>query len=568
MKKNRTGPQPKDLDTLRRRAEERLHEQGDRLDALSARDIRELIYEMGTYQIELEMQNEELRNAQQEIETSRRMYADLYDFAPIGYFTLSDDGQILQVNLTGADLLGMQKRLLVGNKFFRFVEKNDLGIFQSHCLKVLETHTAQNCEIRMKKIDGTPFFARLQSISATDDEREAALIRTAASDITELKLTAEALKDSEEKYRSLVELSPDAVAVQREEKFVYINPAGAALFGASDPNGIIGQKVLNLIHPDDREMVKERIKLVMEKGEQLPRTEAKIIRLDGKPLDVEAVATPIIFKGERAVQVIIKDITERKNYETRILKLNEELEQRVAKRTEELARANRELRMSREMLRNLYLRQQDLIEVERTGIAREIHDDLGQLLTGVGMELSRLGKNCKDKTSFVDRIQSISGLIDSAVKTINAISVKLRPQVLDILGLVPAMERHAREFSERYSIDCKVDFPLTPPSLNKEDATALFRIFQEALTNVARHANAIEVDVHLRIIKNTVVLKIRDNGRGITKKQLDDVNSFGIMGMRERVVHLGGSIMFRGTRGKGTTVTVILPIKKGGSDAA
>ncbi len=568
MKKNRTGSKQGDFDTLRKRAEEKLRTQGNRLDALSSMGVKELFHEMGSFQIELEMQNEELRNAQRELETSRRRYADLYDFAPIAYFTLSDTGQIAQVNLTGADLIGMQKSLLVGKKIYRFIKKEDLGIFKFHCQQVFETQTVQNCEIGMEKFDGTPFFARLQSISATDDESEAVCIRTAVSDITELRLTLQALKESEEKYRSLVELSPDAIAVHREGNFLYINPAGAMLFGASNAGEIIGRRVLDLIHPGYREMVKEKINMLMKGGVKMPPTEAQIIRLNGKPLDVEAVATSIIFEGERAVQVIIKDISRRKSYETRILRLNEELEQRVAKRTEELAASNRALKKSREMLRNLYLKQQDLIETERKDIAREIHDDLGQLLTGVGMELSRLGKNCSDRRSCVERIQSISGLIDSAVASINAISVKLRPQVLDILGLVPAMERHTREFSERYGVACKTTFPLTPPSLSKEASTALFRILQEALTNVIRHADAKQINIGLRVIGDTIVLNIRDNGRGITKKQVEAANSFGIMGMRERVAHLGGRVRFRGTRGKGTTVTVILPVKEGGSEAA
>lgn len=250
-----------------------------------------------------------------------------------------------------------------------------------------------------------------------------------------------------------------------------------------------------------------------------------------------------------------------------------ELEKMVLKRTSELVTANRkleaeiaerkemekELRASREQLRRLSDHLQAVREEERISIARDIHDELGQTLTAADMDLSLLKKGLKNQDPLREKLQSVREVIESSIDTVNAITAKLRPRILDHLGLVPAIEWQAKEFSKRTSIGCDVNVSCGNLEFGRELSTALFRILQEALTNVARHANATKVEVSLKIEDGLIALEVRDNGRGITKKKLSQTGSFGIIGMEERARQFGGKITFKGVRGKGTTVTVKVP---------
>ena len=222
------------------------------------------------------------------------------------------------------------------------------------------------------------------------------------------------------------------------------------------------------------------------------------------------------------------------------------------------------LMSSREQLRNLSMHLQDAREEERTKVAREIHDELGQTLTAAIMELSRIKAVKELQESVSDIVRSASELIDRAVQDIQRICSDLRPRVLDHLGLWAAIEWQAKKFSERSGIRCSLDLTAPQRSLPEATSTALFRIFQETLTNVARHAKATEVTVHMGIVHDILMLEIKDNGKGIGRKKIFGKDSFGIMGIRERVHDLGGNVTFKSVRNKGTTVTVEVPITKGG----
>ncbi len=193
--------------SLRKKAELALKKQTDRLEELSKQDMRHLIAELGTHQIELEMQNEELRKAQVELDASRRKYADLYDFAPIGYFTLDGKGHILETNLAGADLLGVKKRELLNVPFSRFVIQEDGGEelkkFLGHLSETLKKQTKTVSELMLRKKDETVFHARLQSIAVEDDEGRQQLIRMAISDVTSYKLLEKALKQANEELETV-----------------------------------------------------------------------------------------------------------------------------------------------------------------------------------------------------------------------------------------------------------------------------------------------------------------------------------------------------------------------------
>ena len=185
---------PKALATMRQEAEERLQQQTERLKTNSILDMRDLAHELGTHQIELEMQNEELRRAQEELEASRSRYADLYDFAPIGYLTFDKDGLIREVNLTGAGLLGEDRRRLINKPFSGFVFKDDLDTFRAHLRQTLKRETRQIGEIRIRRKDGSVLPVQLQSVAAEGTDGNFPYCRTAAIDITERKLMEEAIQ--------------------------------------------------------------------------------------------------------------------------------------------------------------------------------------------------------------------------------------------------------------------------------------------------------------------------------------------------------------------------------------
>jgi PAS domain S-box-containing protein len=228
----------------------------------------------------------------------------------------------------------------------------------------------------------------------------------------------------------------------------------------------------------------------------------------------------------------------------------------------ELKRAEEELKNSREQLRNLAAYLQSAREQERTNIAREIHDDLGQTLTALKMDISWLGKKLpKDQETLLEKTTAMTKLTDMTIKTVKRISTELRPGLLDDLGLVAAIEWQAEEFENRTGITYKLTIDPEDIVIDEERSTTIFRIFQETLTNIARHAKATRITASLKEKADELVLKVIDNGKGITEKQVSDPKSFGLMGIRERAISWGGEVIIKGLPEEGTTVTVRIPGK-------
>ena len=236
----------------------------------------------------------------------------------------------------------------------------------------------------------------------------------------------------------------------------------------------------------------------------------------------------------------------------------EKLEQRQAERD----RAEREIRDSREQLRNLSAHLQSVREEERTRMAREIHDELGQGLTALKMDVSWLNRRLlEEDATFKNKLTSMEEVIDRTIETVQKLSGELRPGMLDDLGLAAAIEWQAEEFQNRTGIKCEVYLSPEETLLNRDQSTTMFRIFQETLTNVIRHARATKVEVRLEEQNGSIVLEVADNGRGITQSEISDPKSFGLIGMRERVYFLDGEVTIVGSPGKGTRIKVTLPLK-------
>jgi signal transduction histidine kinase len=272
-----------------------------------------------------------------------------------------------------------------------------------------------------------------------------------------------------------------------------------------------------------------------------------------------------MFKGYRAgavdyiVKPVIPDILRTKlAVFVGLHDMNSMLSAELAER----ALTEQRLRHSEENLRALAAHLQSVREEERIHIAREIHDELGQALTGLKFDLSSFAKQF-EKTDPAARLEKQQGLgiaIDRIINSVRRIASGLRPEVLDEIGLAAAFEWQSREFQRRTGIRCVVNIPAKFVDPDKERSTALFRVFQELLTNVARHANATRVNVVLTEGAHTLGLTVEDNGRGIKDKEIESPRSLGFLGLRERVLAFGGSVEIKGDEGKGTKVSVSVPM--------
>jgi two-component system sensor histidine kinase UhpB len=236
------------------------------------------------------------------------------------------------------------------------------------------------------------------------------------------------------------------------------------------------------------------------------------------------------------IMSLVQDVTERKEAEKEILKMNEQL-------------------------RDLSSHLQNIREEERKHIAREIHDELGQQLTGMKMDLAMIRQDCAaSKPVSEQSISEVMSMVDDAIKTVRKISSELRPSVIDDLGLLPALNWQSHEFEKRYGIPCSFVSSVKELPFEKDFVTGLFRIYQESLTNIARHAKASEISSSLSQEDNSLVLKIKDNGIGFNPDTLQK-KTLGIIGMKERAFMLGGEFNIDSNAVQGTSVTVRIPIR-------
>ncbi len=276
-----------DLSALRIKAEKKLKDQMERLQKLSSEDMRDLVYELGTHQIELEIQNEELRRAQEELEASRSRYTELYDYAPVGYFTFDARGLLQEMNLTGAQLLGTERGRLLNQPFVRFIaEAGDREIFTKHCEEVLQKEGKHTCEIRLKKKDGTLFYAKLQSIAKENSDGRSGLIHTAILDIT----------DRKEAEAALLKAGALQTAIFNSANFSSIATDAKGVIqifnvGAERMLGYTAADVLNKITPAD----------ISDPQEVIARAKALSVEL-GTPITPGFEA--LVFKASRGIEDI------------------------------------------------------------------------------------------------------------------------------------------------------------------------------------------------------------------------------------------------------------------------
>ncbi|MGE5445220.1 MAG: PAS domain S-box protein [Ignavibacteriales bacterium] len=393
--------------------------------------------------------------------------------------------------------------------------------------------------LNLKK-DGTLFWSHA-SVWTFEHPQHGKVWVTIHTDITKRKRAEEELRESEENYRNLFENVPiGAYRTTPDGRILMANPTLIRMLGYTSFNELASRNLekegFDASYP--RDQFKD---LLEQKGEVrgleytwISRDDTKIFVRENTRAVRGQDGTVLYYEGT------VEDISKRKL-------------------------AEEQLKNSHEQLRTLAAHLQSVREEERARIAREIHDELSQTLTGLQMSLSWLSKKLSEASNGVlhslllQEITIMSKLIDATTQAVQEISAELRPPVLDDLGLTAAIEWQTREFQTRMGIECRFISSPENITLDKEQSTAIFRILQETLINVARHANATRVDISLRKRADNVILEVRDNGKGITESEISNPHSLGLLGMRERALLLRGEIKISGTPGKGTAVTVRIP---------
>lgn len=352
------------------------------------------------------------------------------------------------------------------------------------------------------------------------------------------KFSEQSLRDSEAKFRSLFDLAAVGVAQvdSSSGNFLETNQKFADITGYSREE-LLQLNYQVMVYPDGQQAAMERVKALREGTIPRYTRQKRCQRKDGSEVWVNLRVSPMWQPGEQPTSFIavITDITDR-------------------------LRADEELRDSHERLRKLSGHLESVREEERLRISREVHDGLGQALTALKFDLASLRKNELFPAELSDQLTGMSEAVVSTIHSVQRISSELRPRLLDDLGLEAALEWQAGVFEKRTGISCCLELCAVPPPLTQERSTAIFRIFQEALTNILRHAGATKIAIGLAVNGGVLSFSVADNGRGITPEELCRRDSYGIMGMRERAVACGGEISLQGTPGLGSLVRVQMPI--------
>jgi PAS domain S-box-containing protein len=406
--------------------------------------------------------------------------------------------------------------------------------------------TAKNAIMMLKEQRFSPYEFRI----VTKDGRIKWIMETVMSitykgkrailgnsmDVTERKEADRRLEELEALESSILDAIPQAIVGLHERRINFANHAVKAIFGWHREE-LIGRSI-RMIYRNEAEA--NQIGSVFYSTLEHQRTYETVfpcLRKDGHEILCRMKASRIGEKlREKRIVVTYEDITSEK-------------------------KAQEELQRSREELRNLSTHLQSVREEESTRVARKIHDELGQSLTALQMDLSWLKTRLPAGSNAIrEKMESMSGLVDATIESVHNITTELRPSLLDDLGLPAAIEWQAADFQKRFGIRCQTHIKCADGNLDKKLATTVFRIFQEILTNIARHAKATLCKVNLSENEKELCLDVTDNGIGITQWQADDSRSFGMIGMRERAHLWGGAVYVRNVKPSGTIVKVLIPL--------
>jgi PAS domain S-box-containing protein len=396
-----------------------------------------------------------------------------------------------------------------------------------------------NTEYTMIREDGSTFPALVNSNPVLKDDKPVGL-RGIIVDITERKRAENKIKESQQRLSSHINNTPlGSIFWDTDFKVIEWNSSAEQIFGYNKEEAL-GRHPYSLIVPREIQGQIDNVfsQLLTQTGGS--RSVNENVTKDGKRIlcDWYNVAITDLNGNVTGVASLVDDITEQKETE-------------------------RKLKESRNQLRSLAERLQMIREEERSVVSREIHDDLGQVLTALKMDISSLqNKSNIELSELIDRTDKMLELVNSSIQTVKRIATELRPGILDDLGLFSAIEWQVEEFQNRAKINCHLDIEGEIDFIDDEVSIAVFRIFQETLTNITRHSHATQTEIKILCSDNDLMMDVEDNGKGISIEALNSSMSLGIIGMRERVNILRGEFEIFGDPGKGTKVHIKIPLRK------
>lgn len=594
---------------LRRQAEARLLTTTRDIAAMSRKDVQHLVHELQVHQIELEMQNDELRRAQAELaamrDRYRDSYVDLYEFAPVGHLTLDSQSRIVEANLRASTLLGMNRNELVGRPLAQFVAPDDADTFHRHCQHVLQTGMRQTCEVRLRGGVVTPRWIYFESLVLRDEPARTTRWRTALLDTTERKRAEQEL---EERAGLTAFVEKFSLSLNRDESLdrllqscaeTVITGLGSvfARIWVMDAGDLCGEyhkaewckdhtRCLHLQASAGLSLnlngEYRRVPLGALKVGQIAQSAAGMItndvlhdeRLPNKQWMRENrlqsfAGYPLVVDG-RVFGVLA--VFGRKALSTVTLKTLESMCHGLAtaiarKQAEEALHFNqRELRRHQEQLQDLTSKLITAQEKERQRISRDLHDDFSQRLAALVLDLAALEQQPPLRPEVVaNALAPIRHQLEQLADDVHNLAYRLHPSLLEHAGLQPAIEDHIHQVTQRTGLRITLKVGRMPGWLSLDQATCLFRVLQECLQNIVKHANATEAMVKLSGSSTGVGLSVIDNGSGFdaSDKSIHQQKGLGLISMQERLRLLNGFLRIHSRPADGTKVCAWIPAKEG-----
>jgi two-component system sensor histidine kinase UhpB len=458
-----------------------------------------------------------------------------------GVITVDHDQRIVMINPAALKMFGLASEQAMGMELGRLIPQR-LRAEHVHQVRQfcdsdeVERPMGQRGRVLGLRADGRefPLEAAIFKSEAAHPSGTQTYYTALLRDLSEINRMSSVIEQLNQRLRSVFERAPVAIWITEKECVVFANRACAQLVGLERPDQLVGRSIFELLSPGSHESVRSRLN-DLEREEEVSVLVGNIQRADGMVREVEMVVAVLPDHEHSFVQMVISDITQR-------------------------SREKRDLLRSRRTLRELSASVVEAREEERRRIARELHDELGQRLTALKLEMISCQRD-HPNLGVGERAQLMLDMLDETVASARRISMDLRPLMLDDLGLPEAIDWLVKEFNRRTGIEIDTKMEADLRELSPHLATTLYRIVQEALTNITRHARATRVVVEFGLHGESLQLAIQDNGVGFARaRQARHPGSFGLLGIRERVLMLGGQLSVGNAPEGGARLVVQVPL--------
>lgn len=470
--------------------------------------------------------------------STKKNYRQLVENGRDIIFTISAGGVLTSISAGIKRMLGYSKEDWIEQSFKPAVHPNDLDEFMQNYEATLKGDEPGLFRIRVKDKSGNYHHLEYALTPQTENGEIIGIIGI-ARDVTERVKAERELRESRELLRKTFDSLEEAVFILQPETRVILdcNMAAEKIFGYTKEEMINNNT--SMLHLDEEKYhIFDKISVPKLEKQGVFHNEFAMKRKDGSSFYTNHTVS-LVHDEDGEIDLIVsvvRDITEKK-------------------------KARKNLEESRKQLRHLARHLQTLQEEERKRISQDIHDELGQILTTMQLDISWIEEKLPlEQEAIMNKIDSLFSQVEQANETVQRVTTQLRPKILDDLGFDAAVEWEAKKVEERSDIQCQIQLEMEGIDLNKDASIILYRILQEALTNVLRHANASRIRIRFRKVNSELELVITDNGRGIRNHEIHDIHSHGLSGMRERARSWSGSFSIRGIKDIGTTVKVTLPL--------